>query len=273
MNILRHLAWRFFQARKKRAWYSIIGISLGITLLITSQILIASIETSNEITLKQKYGDYDLEVGYQYDVPYLTDQDVKWIKQLKEVKESTPTYYPYLGKKEDQVRGIWGQPAYVGVRFQDSIIQKDRFLQLHEGIFPKPGEVVLPASLAKQENWQVGDLISFPFPPHGNKKVKVSGILKEEEQSRNFVLFSYQWLQQVTASQGHTTSLKIKLDHWTSKEKVIEQLKLRFPKLFIDKQEAMDRERENIGGLKPVIQGLNITKCPFDYQYFTNVFT
>ncbi|NGY76347.1 hypothetical protein F6Y02_08385 (plasmid) [Bacillus megaterium] len=65
-------------------------------------------------------------------------------------------------------------------------------------------------------------------------------------------------MAKATSQDNHVTTLMIKLNDWHVKGQVINQLKKIDPKFFIDGQIKMDKEREQLGGLKPVVQGLNI---------------
>ncbi|REK57208.1 MAG: hypothetical protein C6P36_08730 [Geobacillus sp.] len=81
MNIMK-LAWKFFVSKKSRAFFSILGVTLGVMLLVISQILILTVERSNEYTLREKYGNYDMLVGYQTDKHHLTEDDITFINQI-----------------------------------------------------------------------------------------------------------------------------------------------------------------------------------------------
>ncbi|UOE59149.1 ABC transporter permease [Priestia filamentosa] len=257
MKTMFSLAKKMLTSRKNRTILSIIGISIGFTLLVSSHILMNTLEKNNEDIVKQKYGDYDVIVGYQTSSKFLDEDKVDKINTMKDVQKTTSFLYPYIGDDNNYKREMELHPMYVGLR-DDSLAKEHQFTKLSSGQLPKANEVVIPYSVAKIKNLHIGSKITFPFPPNKDRTVRVSGILQKDEHLHSVVLFSYNWLSKVTSQEGHTTTLMIKLNDWTKKEKVIQNIKGIDPKFFIDRQFEMDQEREQLGGLKPVVQGLDI---------------
>ena len=67
-----------------------------------------------------------------------------------------------------------------------------------EGRYPKDGaEVALTKGYTERENIRLGDTIKLPFPQHGEKTVKVAGILNPPLMAAmgHGAYFPIQWLQ------------------------------------------------------------------------------
>ncbi|NGY85456.1 FtsX-like permease family protein [Bacillus megaterium] len=257
MSLIFSLAKSFLKSRKSRTLLSIIGISIGFMLLISSNILMSTLEKSNENIVEEKYGNYDLIVGYQKSTLFLNNNDVDKINKFENVQQTSPFLYPYIGKDNPYKKEMELQPMYVGLK-NDSLSKEHELTRLSSGHLPGKSEVAIPYSWAKAKNLKVGSKLTFPFPPNKEKTVRVSGIMKKSEYLHSVVLFQYDWLAKATSQDNHVTTLMIKLNDWHVKGQVINQLKKIDPKFFIDGQIKMDKEREQLGGLKPVVQGLNI---------------
>lgn len=257
MSLIFSLAKSFLQSRKSRTISSVIGISLGFMLLTSSNTLMSTLEKSNENIVEEKYGNYDLIVGYQNSRLFLNNSDIDKINEFKNVQQTSPFLYPYIGQDNPYKKEMEIQPMYVGLK-DDSLSKEHEFTKLSSGHLPGKSEVVIPYSWSKAKNLKIGSTLTFPFPPNEEKTVRVSGIMKKNEYLHSVILFQYDWLSKATSQDNHVTTLMIKLNDWHSKAQVINQLKEIDPKFFIDGQIEMDKEREQLGGLKPVIQGLNI---------------
>lgn len=257
MNIMK-LAWKFFVSKKSRAFFSILGVALGVMLLVISQILILTVERSNEHTLREKYGHYDMLVGYQTDKHHLTEDDITFINQIPGVKNSTPLLYPYIGEKM-KMPEIAALPMYVGFK-NDPLAKEHPFLNIDKGTFPKENEVILPIRYLKANHLEIGSEIELPFPPGNHKqKVVISGTLKQNEKLENIAVFAYDWLSKVTSNKGKATVLMLKLEAGASKKKINQIIKSKYPDIFIDNRTEMEKERENIGGLKPFVHTISIS--------------
>ncbi|MFI8710288.1 ABC transporter permease [Bacillus sp. NPDC077411] len=250
------LSIKFLKSQKNRTIFSIVGVTIGIALLIFSNILIYTVERSNEKTIKEKYGDYDLIIGYKDSTQFLSQEDINTINNSKEVKNSTPLLYPYIGEQHPY-KEMAAQPMYVGIK-DDELAKQHIFAKLSSGKLPGPNEIVIPYNTAHSKNLKIGSKLELPFPPNSIKEVTVSGIMEQNQYLNSVVLFNYKWLADMTNQNGHTTTLIIKLNDLGDKEQFIQFLKSKYKNLSIDSQIKADKERENIGGLKPIIQWLSI---------------
>lgn len=82
------------------------------------------------------------------------------------------------------------------------------------------------------------------------------GALKSDD-VKNDALFQYDWLQQATNQPSQATMVLIKLRDRQIKQQLIQQMKTKLPRLHIDSRTAMEVNRENIDGLRPVMQGFS----------------
>lgn len=255
MRTLFKTATKFLFAHKSRNLFLIFGVSLGISLIVVAQILIASLEASNEMAIKDQHGDFDLVVGYQTAEKSVETYELETIKGLNAVENTSLFLYPYLNKETEM--DMWGEPIYVGFENNDLSFEHP-FVSVAEGHFPKEGEALVSSLYAKQHNLKIGSSIEMRFPPNGTREVVISGFTEDNEALSNMIIFDYEWLQQVTSNEGRTTAVILQIDHYENKSMVINHLRELNPDFFIDRREEIDKERENIGGLGPIIQGLHI---------------
>ncbi|MGY0434425.1 ABC transporter permease [Bacillus rugosus] len=256
MKLTAQLAWRFLKARRARSLFAVIGISLGVMLLIISQIMMATLEQSNEKSVLEKYGNFDLISGYNGSTKKLSANDLQTIKGFSDVNQITPMLFPYAS--ENMPAAVAAQPVYIGFK-HNQLAMEHPLVSIDKGEFPQSKEVVIPARYAKSKGLDIHSEISLPFPPGKDVKVRVSGILNEREQLNNIFIFDYDWIAAQTHNQNKATAVMMKLDQSADKQKVIEDLKEHFEGISIDKRKAMMTEKEQLGGLKPIVNGLSIT--------------
>lgn len=240
---------------KARNAFLVLGMSLGIALIVIVQILLASLQESNEQTIKDLYGDFDIVVGYQDSHKSVTKSEIETIEAIEGVEKTSPFLYPYLNNEEEY--DMWSEPIYIGFN-NDELANEYPFVSIESGDFPKAAEALISPTYAKLNNLQIGSMIELNFPPQGKKEVTVSGISKEHEALTNMVILDFHWLQEVTLNDGKTTALIIKLDDIDKKSNVVQKLRELNGDFFIDHRLEIDNERNNIGGLGPFVKGLNI---------------
>lgn len=240
---------------KARNAFLVLGISLGVALIVIVQILLASLQESNEQTIKELHGDFDIVVGYQDSHKSLTKSEIATIETIEGVEKISPFLYPYLNKEEEY--GMWSEPIYIGFN-KDELAYEYPFVSIKSGYFPKAEEALISPTYAKINNLQIGSKIEMDFPPQGKREVTVSGISEEHEALTNMVILDFHWLQEVTLNDGITTALIIKLDDIEKKSDVVQELRELNQDFFIDNRLEIDNERNNIGGLGPFVKGLNI---------------
>jgi len=257
MKTILKLAVRLMTARKSRTILSIAGVSIGFSLLIAATVLMATLEHANTSIVKEKYGDYDLVVGYQSAESFITPHIVHKIQHLDDVEKTTPFLYPYIGKEHSFQDEMALQPMYIGVK-DEQLAREHQLTKLSSGRLPKRGEVVIPYSLSKAKKLHIGSKLQFPFPPQRPQEVRVSGILKKHQALQSIVLFDFKWLGDATGQINHTTTLLIKLTDAKQKQHIIKQLKEIDSDFYIDPQSMKDKEQDQMGGLKPVVSGLGV---------------
>ncbi|WP_347321404.1 FtsX-like permease family protein [Rossellomorea sp. RS05] len=254
MTALR-LAIRFLLSRKSRTILSIIGISLGFALLFATNILMTSLEVANEGFAEEKYGRYEIIAGYQTASSFLTDEQVKDIQSYQEVSRTSSFLYPYIGDDHPYQSVTQLQPMYIGVD-RVPLTSEHPLGKLSSGTLPGNREIAIPYSWAKSHHLSIGSELTLPFPPGKDRTVRVSGILAKSEHTNFIFLFERKWLADATGQSGHTTTVMLDLSDWREKEAVLRKLNEIDPDLYIDRQAAKDTERSQLGGLKPLVQGL-----------------
>lgn len=255
MKQLCKAAGKFLLFHKTRHLFLIIGVTLGVALIIAIQVLIASIEASNEIAIKEQYGDYDLVVGYQTAEKSVSAGEIEEMENLESVEKTTRFLYPYLDKESEM--NMLGELIYAGFENEELAFEYP-VVSLAKGAFPQKEEVLVSSQYAKQHQLEIGSTVKMKFPPNGTKEVTISGFTVDNQALSNMAIFDYEWLQEATSNENHTTAVIIQLDNHENKQMVINQLRQINPDFFIDSRSEIDKERENIGGIGPVIQGLNI---------------
>lgn len=255
MRLLIKAAINSLFNHKARNAFLVLGISLGIALIVIVQILLASLQESNEQAIKDSHGDFDIVVGYQDGHKSLTKLEIERIGSIEGVEKISPFLYPYLNKEDEY--DMWNEPVYIGFN-NDELAYEYPFVSIESGNFPKAEEALISPKYAKLNNLQIGSTIEMNFPPQGKKEVTISGISENNEGLRNMVILDFHWLQEVTLNDGITTALIIKLDDIEKKSDVIQELRDLNQDFFIDNRLEIDNERNNIGGLGPFVKGLNI---------------
>lgn len=240
---------------KARNVFLVLGISLGIALIVIVQILLASLQESNEQSVKDMHGDFDIVVGYQDGHKSLSKTEIETIRTIEGVEKISPFIYPYLNKEDEY--DMWNEPVYIGFN-NDELAYEYPFVSVESGNFPKAEEALISPNYAKLNNLQIGSMLEMNFPPQGKKEVTVSGISENNEALKNMVILDFHWLQEVTLNDGITTALIIKLNDIEKKSDVVQELRELNQDFFIDNRLEVDNKRNNIGGLGPFVKGLNI---------------
>lgn len=255
MSLLVKAAFNFLLTHKSRNAFLILGISLGVALIVIVQILLGSVQESNEKTIRENLGDFDLVVGYQDANKSLTNSEIETIEGIDGVEKITPFLYPYLNKEDEYE--MWEEPVYVGFN-NDELAYEYPFVSIDSGDFPEPEEAIVSSTYARLNDLQIGSTIEMNFPPYGNKEVTVSGVSEDNESLSNMVILDFHWLQKITGNDNKTTALIVKLYDNEKKTDVVQQLRELNQDFFIDQRLEVDNQRNNIGGLGPFVQGLNI---------------
>lgn len=253
--MLARLAWRFLIARKIRAFFAIMGISLGVLLLVSSQTMMSTLQHSTEVSARERFGDFDLIAGYNKGQRLLSSKDITWINNLEGVQETTPILLPYTAGHMPENVAV--QPFYYSFK-ADRLAAEHELLSLQTGSFPEDAQVLISSKYAKEAGLGIGSTLTLPFPPAEDQTVTVSGILKESESLSRLFIFNYDWISKLTDHTGQASALILKLDNGNVKSEVIEQLNDHFDGLTIDRRSAKEEEQKNLGGLRPLVTGLSV---------------
>lgn len=188
MRLLIKAAINSIFNHKARNAFLVLGISLGVALLVIVQILLASLQESNEQTIKDLHGDFDIVVGYQDSHKSLTKSEIDTIERIEGVEKISPFLYPYLNKEDKY--DMWSEPTYIGFN-NDELAYEYPFVSIKSGHFPKAEEALISPTYAKLNNLQIGSVIEMNFPPQGKREVTVSGISEEHEALTNMVILDF----------------------------------------------------------------------------------
>ncbi|GAK05550.1 hypothetical protein JCM19037_4056 [Geomicrobium sp. JCM 19037] len=255
---LRTLAFRYLSRQRLKTMLIVISISLGAALLSASQVFLASIEKSNELSIQSVYGDVDLYVGYQLSIhdelrKPLTEEDLKNLESLTEVRQIGTIHYPYLGYEEEYE--MWDD-IYVGFN-EEPLAYESTMVDIGEQTIPAEREVIVSRAYASIHDVAIGDNIDLLFPPGEKEQVKIVGYSNEDREDLSSVLlFQAEWLQSVTRK-GPTMAM-LQLDSHESKQSVHDQIVQMNPLLNVDLLEETNDLRENVGGLLPILTSINI---------------
>ncbi|WP_020620538.1 FtsX-like permease family protein [Paenibacillus daejeonensis] len=245
-------------SQKLRNVFILIGISLGAIIIASSQILMASIEQSNEASVKELFGDMDMYVGHQLSMEHDTDEplseeEVQQISSLEHVAAITPMLYPYLGKEAEY--NMW-DTVYVGFK-DEPLAYESTMVEIGDQKLPDNGEVIISSQYAHLHNIEIGDSMELPFPPGPDRMVRVAGFHENFEYLNRIMIFNYDWLESETRS--GPTMLMVKLDTHQAKANVASDIHQQVnASLKIDLLKEADEQRENIGGFYPILSGLNM---------------
>ncbi|WP_044640572.1 ABC transporter permease [Risungbinella massiliensis] len=247
------LGWRSILAHPKRSWMLFLGVTFSFLLLGFSQVFLVAMESSVEQTLSQQFGDFDLRISKEKEGRFSIEEQQK-IQQLSGVKSLFSLYRPYSAQDRERYQLLVTQ-SYYGIEPITLQIEK---LSITEGSFPKGTQVLFSERYMKQTGWKVGDQITMPFPPFGEKKVVISGMFSNREGTERFAFFEKAWLQSTFQQSGQATSLFVRVSDIQEKEKVTQLIRQMVPDLKIDTRKQMEEARESFSGLKPVVYGTEV---------------
>ncbi|PFJ04571.1 permease [Bacillus cereus] len=216
-----------------------LGVMLATMLLLGNQ----SVEQSVKEQVVSRYGDYNLQFGYIKNDMYLNNESLKGIVGLENAEKISKVLIPY---PLPNYKELSGKPSYWGVE-QDS--PEMRSYKIAEGQYPKEGaEVALTKGYTDRESIRVGDMIKLPFPPHGEKTVKVVGILNPPLMAAmgHGSYFPISWLQKELNLQNQFNLVQVKVQDVNKK---IENIK-------VDQRTYVDKAFERLNVMKPLILSL-----------------
>ncbi|OSM09798.1 permease [Bacillus toyonensis] len=226
-----------------------LGVMLATMLLLGNQ----SVEQSVKEQVVSRYGDYNLQFGYIKNDMYLNNESLKGIDGLENAEKISKALIPY---PFPHYKELSGKPSYWGVE-QDS--PEMHSYKILEGRYPKEGaEVALTKGYTDRENIRVGDTIKLPFPQHGEKTVKVVGILNPPLMASmgHSAYFPIHWLQKELNLPNQFNLVQVKVQDVNVKKAIAFDVHKKIENIKVDQRTYVDKAFERLNVMKPLIFSL-----------------
>ncbi|MFC7443107.1 FtsX-like permease family protein [Laceyella putida] len=254
MKLALSIAWKYLKSHTGRNLLTSMGVALGVALATALLVANHSAQQSLTVQIEKRYGKYDIQFGYTSNGSYISNEKLESFKQKANQAVYSKVYIPYL---KEIPKEVLNQPTSWGVEENSPEM---KLYPLEQGRYPKQGaEVALSSAYATRKKIGVGNLISFSFPPYGNKTVRVVGILGTPvSRSGNMSFFPLEWLQEVFHHQGQSNLIQVTLLNKDPlyKSYLLTELKNDFPKVRVDARTYVDKSYEKMNVFRPLTYGL-----------------
>lgn len=237
-----------------RSLITVIGIALGAGLLTAVLILSATMQEAALLKVQtERIGEWDIMVAVpSYGVDekaHMTPDMVDFIRTLPEVAYAVPQVTVASGSVNTPVQ------YYLGIgKFPNSI--EGNFASLTDAL--RPGELLLPTSLADQLGVSPGDEVSLPFSGR-ERTALVAGLVSEVQTgSMPSAFFPYEWLADALDLDG-PPGLLLGLMPGVRKEAVVAMIQFEYPELNFELRKSIEELRWQLEGLSFVAQVVGIS--------------
>ncbi|WZX99281.1 FtsX-like permease family protein [Bacillus sp. FSL W7-1360] len=236
-----------------RTFLIALGAALGVMLVTMLLLGNDAVEETTHQQVTSRYGDYDLQFGYHKNNQYLNDQQLHQIEGLDVAGDVSKVLIPYPQANQPELDG---KPSYWGVEPDSPDMAS---FEISSGRYPKSGaEMAITESYADKENIAIDDSIRMPFPPFGEKNVKVVGILQPPASAAmgHSAYFPLEWLQNELNLQDQFNLVQVKLFDSSTKGLIAHNIHQSMEEVKIDQRSYMDKEFGRLNAMKPLIFSL-----------------
>lgn len=255
MGWIIKIAYKFLMRTPGRTLLTGFGVALGVTLATALVITNISVKDTLDKQIAARYGSFDFQLGYRQNGKYLSHQEVKKISGITGVSSVSKVLIPYVFPIP---REVFAWANYWGVESDSPEIKKYKLLQGH---YPREGaEAAVTAAFARREKLNIGDNATFPFPPYGNKTVKIVGLLEPPISGGGapMAFFPLSWVQKTMGLPNQINLIQLRLTKGTNKVMVASNIKDLYPDIEFDLRNYVDKAYKQLNVFQPMVYGLGI---------------
>jgi putative ABC transport system permease protein len=239
------LGWKQTWAKRKRSFFSLIGVTFAVALLIGIYVLQGQMNYALNKQITDLYGKTDMMFGYRHVNKLLNEEQVAKIESSSSVLDSGRALVnPHKNHPEYQGKstGIF----YFGV---DNSAPAKSLYKFHVNL--SAGEVILPAKLSEKFNVQKGDIANIPFPGGKTQQWKVAEVLPKNNGGPDIIYFHLESLQKAFGLEHQYDFLLLDLKSGIDKREIATSFKSTIAEdLDADYMDSLEDAKQNINSIK-----------------------
>jgi putative ABC transport system permease protein len=243
------LAIRFIGMRRGRSALTALGVALGVALLASLLTLSSTMDRNLDIQLRERYGSFNMLVGYRDPSMWVTPEQLSTIKHTPGVVDAATSLQPY--RKPVEQTGL----IYQGVEMHRLNLET---MKLSNGRMPGAGEVVLSDLEAKKRDLKLGDTLELPFGASMQTVTLVGIYPHPTHYAVSAALFEVEWLREVTGRPGYD-QVRLDLAEDVEPARVRMELEKRIPGLEILTRTKVEEQKKRLNALRPVAKALGFS--------------